>query len=134
MNKLYGDSSDGKVLALVLEPGNIQKLVHERKPIELKLHEGPWKNGIPPKVNVVIMYSETPVADAREIAKLIGPENFEDARTPVQQAKRPHCAECHSTVEQLGLWRSDQSPVWIVFCAMCGCVFGTTPPVKVEQP
>lgn len=128
MNKLYGDGPTGKVLALVLEPGNIHKMVDERLPIELSLNEGPWERGLPAKLSLVIMYSETPVADATEIRKLLEVK-VEDRRTPVTQTKRPHCPQCRSTIEQMGVWRSDESPVWLVFCTMCGCTLGVTPPV-----
>jgi hypothetical protein len=130
MNKLYLSNNEGAVLALILEPGNIHKLTTERKPIEIKLHEGPWKQGIPPKVTLDIFYSETPIADAREIRKLL-PEavKVQDERTPVMQTKRPHCPDCKSTIEQLGVWRSQQTPIWLVFCAMCGRTLGVIPPV-----
>jgi hypothetical protein len=132
MNKLYLSTNEGAVLALILEPGNIHKLTTERAPIEIKLHEGPWKNGIPPKVTLNVFYSETPIADAKEIRKLLakdgGEVKFEDTRTPVMETKRPHCPNCHSTIEQLGVWRGD-APVWLVFCVMCGSTLGAIPPV-----
>jgi hypothetical protein len=130
MNKLYLSNNEGAVLALILEPGNIHKLTTERKPIEIKLHEGPWKQGIPPKVTLTVFFSETPIADAREIRKLLPDAvKVEDERTPVMQSKKPHCPECRSIIEQLGVWRSEESPIWLTFCAMCGCVLGATEPI-----
>lgn len=130
MNKLYGDGVKGAWLTCILEPGNFERLQHH-EPIEFELNDGPWKNGLPPKITIVIAYSETPIRDARELAKLV--PTVEDRRTPVSESKRPHCQECKSTIEQLGVWRSDQSPMWLVFCPVCGCVFGTTPPIMLEQ-
>lgn len=135
MNKLYLSNRDGALLTLVLEPGNIHKLTTERQPIELKLHEGPWKGGIPPKVTLAILYSETPIRDAREIRELLTKEGnevkFEDERTPVMKTKTPHCPNCKSSIEQLGVWRSKESPIWLVFCVMCGNTLGVTPPVEI---
>lgn len=128
MNRLWGEGAKGAVLACILEPGNIQRL-KERKPIEINLNEGPWEGGLPPKVTLVIAYSETPIADQKSFEKWMTPDKIEDRRTPVMESKRPHCPECKSTVEQLGCWRSDTSPIWLVFCAMCGCIFGATEPI-----
>jgi hypothetical protein len=134
MNKLYLSNNEGAVLALILEPGNIHKLVTERKPIQIKLHEGPWRGGIPPKVTLEVFFSETPIADAHEMRRLLAENDaatkVEDQRTPVMEATRPHCPQCRSTIEQLGVWRSEQSPVWLVFCAMCGCTLGVSEPIE----
>lgn len=130
MNKFYGEGKDGKVLVCVLEPGNIHKLTEERKPIEFSLNEGPYKSGLPAKMSIAIMYSETPVHDAEEFKKLLSTDSvFVDSRTPKLKTARPHCPECHSTIEQLGVWRSEESPIWLIFCVMCGCNLGATPPV-----
>jgi hypothetical protein len=137
MNKLYGDGAHGKVLLCILEPGNIERLTKLNQPITINLNDGPWKNGLPAKLEIVISYSDTPVADAAAIGKLIGIEKVDDRRTAVVDAKKPHCAECKSTIEQLGVWRSDTAPLWLSFCAVCGCVFGVTKPVeglKKEKP
>jgi hypothetical protein len=129
MNKLFGAGTEGNVLLCILEPGNIHKLTHG-EPIDISLNEGPWWAGIPPKVKVVIAYSETPIRDQREIEKLIGSEKVIDQRTPVSEKKRPHCPECKSTIEQLGVWRSDDSPLWLSFCYVCGCVLGVSKPIE----
>ena len=50
-------------------------------------------------------------------------------RSPVAQSKRPHCPQCMSRIEELGVWRSEQAPVWLVFCTNCGCTLGTIPPI-----
>lgn len=132
MNKIFTEDLDGKVLICVLEPGNIHKLVDERLPIRIALNEGPFEKGLPAKLTVLIHYSETPVADARELAQ--HSKSFEDQRAPKVKTTRPHCPECKSSVEQLGVWRND-SPVWLAFCVMCGCVFGSMPPVPgMEKP
>jgi len=134
VNKLYSDGKDGKLVTLILEPGNIHKLVSERKPIEVKLNEGPFEGGLPAKMSVVILYSETPIRDAREIAKMVKPSGtLVDQRTPVVEKQRPHCPECHSTIEQLGMWQGDECPIVILFCAMCGCTLGTMPRAALEK-
>jgi len=130
MNKLYADGKHGKMVICVLEPGNIHKLIDERKPIHIDLNEGPYEKGLPAKLSVEIFFSETPVADAKQFAEMVSPEGrVEDRRTAVSMSKRPHCPQCFSIIEQLGVWRSDQSPVWIVFCVGCGRTLGTTPPI-----
>jgi hypothetical protein len=137
MNKLYGDGPNGKVMLCILEPGNINRLTKLNQPITIDLNAGPWKHGLPAKLQVVISYSDTPVADARQISKLIGIDNVQDERAPITEKIQPHCYECKSTIEQLGVWRSDTSPLWITFCAVCGCVFGVSKPIeelKKEKP
>lgn len=129
MNKLYAESKDGKLLICVLEPGNIKKLVEENKPIEIDLNEGPFEKGLPAKLKVEIFYSETPLADAKEFAKLLKPGvKLDDRRTPVTLTKKPHCAECNSVIEQLMVWKNEGSP-WIVCCGVCGAAFGAMPPM-----
>lgn len=131
MNKLYGRGPKGSVLACVLEPGNIDRL-KKNEPIEIDLNDGPWKQGLPPKIRVIIAYSETPIADAKHFQEhySIEPENVDDRRTPVSETKRPHCPECKSTVEQLGVWRSAEAPLWLAFCYVCGCIFGVSRPIE----
>ncbi len=123
MNHLVGKDGDGKpFMLLVLEPGNLHKL-REGKPIRLRV-EDMFPDGIPKTLRLDILFSETPIADSREIAKMS--DVVFDERTPANQQRRPHCAECRSTIEQLGVWRGD-SPVALVFCPCCGCVLGTLP-------
>jgi hypothetical protein len=126
VNKLWADGKNGKLIICVLEPGNIDLLMKAR-PIEINLNDGPYARGLPAKLSLVICYSETPIADAREFEKWLAPEGVKiDERTPVIKTKTPHCPECRSSIEQLGVWRSD-APVWLIFCVMCGCVLGSMP-------
>lgn len=130
MNRLFADGAHGKLMLCVLEPGNIHKLVAERKPIELNLNEPPFERGLPAKLTIVLAYSETPVADAKDFKKLLETgARVIDSRSPAIKTKRPHCFECSSTIEQLAVWRSDEAPVWLVFCPMCGCTLGAVPPI-----
>ena len=129
MNKLFGYGADGNVLVCILEPGNLHRL-QKNEPIEIDLNDGPWRRGLPAKVKVVIAFSETPIADAKKFLQDFPDMAIDDQRTPVTESKRPHCPECRSTVEQLGVWRSDQAPLWLAFCATCGCIFGPTKPVE----
>lgn len=130
MNRLWGEGKHGPWLTCILEPGNMYKLTNHQ-PIEIKLNEGPWEKGIPLDATLVITYSETPIADEKQLRKLVGPEGkVEDRRTAVSEAKRPHCPECKSTIEQLGVWRSDDAPLWLTFCCVCGCVFGVSRPIE----
>jgi ribosomal protein L37AE/L43A len=46
--------------------------------------------------------------------------------TEQQKSQRPHCPECRSSIEQLGVWRSE-SPLWLAFCSICGCTLGSMP-------
>jgi hypothetical protein len=134
MNRTYGDGKNGKFVMCILEPANLHKLVEERKPIEFSLNEatGPYERGLPAKLSVIIAYSETPIADSRELEKMLVPGGkVSDQRTPVSQAKRPHCPECHSTIEQLGVWRNE-SPMALAFYGVCGCVFGMVPTEVVK--
>lgn len=121
MNQFVGRSPDGKqYLEFRLEPGNIQKLT-QGLPI-VKRIEDMFPDGIPRRLAIVISFSETPIADARELKDRA--EVVLDERTPVTEQKRPHCPECKSTIEQLGVWRNE-SPMALAFCPVCGCVFGT---------
>jgi hypothetical protein len=123
MNQFVGKKPDGTpFLALVLEPGNLHKL-QAGQPIALRVQDL-FPDGIPKRLELMIDFSETPVADAREFAKEA--DVSLDERTAVSQSKKPHCPECKSTIEQLGAWRND-SPVALVFCPTCGCVLGTLP-------
>jgi hypothetical protein len=93
MNKVVGKKKDGgQFLTLVLEPGNIQRL-REGRPITFRV-EDMFPDGIPKKLDLDIFYSETPVGDARELAKMA--EVALDERTPEAKSKRPHCPECLS--------------------------------------
>lgn len=130
MNKLWGHGKKGAILACILEPANIHLLTKERKPILINLNDGPWKDGIPPKVQVILDYSETPIADTSYFAEHHPEMQVDDQRTPVSAKKRPHCPECKSTIEELGVWRSDESPLWLTFCYTCGCVFGVSRPIQ----
>lgn len=129
MNQIVGKLENGTpFLALALEPGNLHKL-RQGSPITLHIEDF-FPDGIPKKLELSIFHSETPLADARALAKMA--DLVLDERSTTQ--KKPHCAECKSTVEQLGLWRND-SPVAVVFCSACGCVFGLVPsPVVSELP
>lgn len=124
MNQLMLKDKDGiDVLLLVLEPGNIYKLIDENKPIELRVEDN-YPEGIPRKLKLGIFFSPTPVADARKFSQMT--KITLDERTPQNEKRRPHCGECRSTIEQLGIWRNE-SPLAITFCPMCGCVFGMVP-------
>lgn len=132
MNKLWGSGSGGNVLACILEPGNIERL-KKHEPIEIDLNDAdsPYKGGLPAKLKIVIAYSETPVADSREFAKLVkDPAMAVDRRTAVSEKKLPHCPECKSTIEQLGVGREKESILWTVFCPQCGCVLAIVPPIE----
>ena len=127
MNKLWAENKDGKLMICVLEPGNLDRLM-KAKPIQIDLNDGPYKQGLPAKLKVLIVYSETPVGDAQQFEKWLAPEGVKvDQRTPFINTKVPHCPECHTTIEQMGVWRNN-SPVWLTFCVGCGCVLGTMPP------
>jgi hypothetical protein len=132
MNRVYGEGKNGKVVICVLEPGNIHKLVEERKPIEFSLNDGPWKHGLPAKVSIAIAYSETPIADSKQIREMMPDAHFTDTRTPTSKSKLPHCPECRSTIEQLGVFKNE-SAIALVMCAVCGCVFGTVPSDAVKE-
>lgn len=131
MNKLLLDGPKGKLLLCVLEPGNVKRL-QQGEPIEFSLNAPElFPSGLPAKLSVGIAYSETPIADAKEIAKLVNPGGkFSDKRSAAIASSRPHCPECGSTIEQLGVWRSEQCPIWLVFCTQCGWTLASTPPIE----
>lgn len=124
MNKFVARGKDGRpIFGMVLEPGNLEKLKQGSPILE---HIDSWfPNGIPRKLDLLIMHSETPIADGRKIAEMS--DVTLDERTPRQKTIRPHCPECKSTVEQLGLSKGDESPVATIFCAQCGCALGILP-------
>lgn len=122
MNQLVGKKEDGTpFVALVLEPGNLHKL-RQGQPIVVHVEDF-FPNGIPKKLELAIMHSETPIADARALAKTA--EYVADERSAVPP-KGPHCVECKSTIETLGAYKSD-APVVLLFCPICGCVLGSIP-------
>jgi len=133
MNRFYGEGKDGKVMLCVLEPGNLKRIT-EHDPIEIDLNDpdGPWKNGLPAKLKVVMIYSETPIADAEAVMKelQLKPEHVSDRRTPVIKTKRPHCVSCNSVIEQIGVWMSKETPIWLAYCAQCGAIFGPLAPIE----
>jgi|SRR5215467_3678392 len=129
MNQIVGKKDNGSsFLALVLEPGNLHKL-RQGKPILVRIEDS-FPDGIPSRLELALFHSETPVRDAQELRKMA--EVTIDERTPVQESKRPHCPECRSTIETLGLQRNE-SPIAIVFCATCGCVLSTVPKAATEK-
>jgi len=118
MNQLVGKTLDGTpFLLLVLEPGNLHKL-KVGEPIKVRI-EDLFPDGIPKRLELGIWYSETPVADARAYAKHA--EVVLDERGISQ--KRPHCPECHSTIEQFAVLKNE-SPIVLAFCPVCGCALG----------
>jgi hypothetical protein len=120
MNSYVGKSETGKpFLALVLEPGNLTRL-REGKPIQVRIEDW-FPEGMPKHLVLLIAFSETPIADARQLAKQA--EVTLDERTHVSQAKRPHCPECKSTIEQFGAMRGE-APISAVWCPQCGCTLG----------
>lgn len=123
MNTLVGNRNDGTpFLVLVLEPGNLERL-RQGAPIFQRV-EDYFPDGIPRRLQLIIGFSETPVADAREFAGLT--EVFLDERAPRTKQIRPHCPECKSTIEQLGALVNPGAPL-VVFCPVCGCTLGLAP-------
>lgn len=122
MNQIVGtlENDGGAFVELRLEPGNIHKLV-AGEPIMVHLESFFPRGGIPPRLALIISHSETPIADARALAPVAAMAFDERAAAP---AKRPHCTECRSTVEQLGVARNEKSPIALVYCPTCGCVLG----------
>jgi len=128
VNVILAEKERGqKVLVMILEPGNIHRITHG-EPVTLRVEDW-FPDGIPRKLELVIMHSETPIADAHVLAKE-APFTL-DERTP-QYRSRPACPQCKSTVEQAGVGRND-SPVAFVFCVMCGAVLGVLPRREVEK-
>jgi hypothetical protein len=122
MNHLTLRNEDGTMtLVFVLEPGNILKLT-QGHPIEKHLADYFPDGVVPQRCDLVIMFSETPIADAKEFTKMAAITIDERAAREI----RPHCPECRSTIEQLGVWRNE-SPMAICFCTQCGSVFGMVP-------
>lgn len=120
MNQIVGtDEYGGAFLCLLLEPGNIHKLT-QGAPI--KVHVGAsFPDGIPKELDLLISYSETPVQDFNELSKDTGVAFNE--RNLGKAKLRPHCPECRSTVEQMGIF-TNESPVVLVCCSVCGCTLG----------
>ena len=128
MNQLVGKKPDGTpFLVLALEPGNIQRL-QERRPIVLHV-EDLFPDGIPKRLELAIWYSETPVEDAKALREHA--EVVVDERSAMNEQRRPHCPECRSTLEQLGVMRSEESPFLLLFCSACGCTLGVLPKASV---
>ena len=121
MNEIIGLTDKGEsVLILVLEPGNIHML-REGRPIQKHIQDY-FPDGIPKKLDLVIHFSMTPFADSkkfREMAQIVVDEKS-------AKQVRPHCPECKSTIEQLGVWRNE-SVMALTFCSECGCIFGMVP-------
>jgi hypothetical protein len=117
----FADGRGRHFVALVLEPGNLERL-KQHLPIEIEIEEM-FPKGVPGGFTLAIAYSETPIADAKYLESLT-PHSFVHARKDRMAEVRPHCPECKSTIEQLGLMRGT-SPVDIFFCPVCGCVLGS---------
>lgn len=129
------DKKDGgKGLLIELEPGNLHRL-QQGQPIRLRV-EDMFPDGIPRKFDLLIGFADNPVARAKEMS-----ERAEVYLNERGDPKKPHCPECRSTIEQLGIWKNE-SPVALAFCPTCGCTFGTLAaalfrepePVEVPQP
>lgn len=121
MNQIAGKRADGTpFLMLVLEPGNLERL-QQGRPV-FKRVEDFFPDGIPRRLELVIGFSETPIADARGLRDQA--QVALDERTPESKKKRPHCPECKSTIEQLGVMQNE-SPIVLVFCPNCGCVLSS---------
>ena len=128
MNAAAGKKTDGSsFLALILEPGNLHRLKSDQ-PISVRV-EDYFPDGIPRRLQLIIGHSGTPISDARKLAETA--EVTLDERTPKTKERRPHCSECKSTIEQMGCWRADGVPWVILYCPVCGCVFGVAPRVDV---
>jgi hypothetical protein len=129
VNQIVGKKENGsQFVALVLEPGNLH-LLQQKRPIKLRI-EDMFPDGIPKRLELAIYYSETPIADAREFASMA--EVALDERSSRQAEKRPHCPECRSTIEQLGMMKYEAGPVDLMFCPTCGCVLSLIPKVRME--
>ena len=138
MNRLAGIKGDGKhFLMLILEPANINRLTQLDQPVRIHV-EDMFPDGIPAQLELMLAYSATPMADASKFVKM-SDMSF-DERTPVMKAKKPHCPECRSTLEQIGNYSDSTFPVRIVFCPVCGCTLGisvdpakVTPEMKINK-
>lgn len=121
MNQIIGIKEDGsQFMMLVLEPANMHRLTIGGA-IKVQI-EALFPDGIPAQLDLMITYSETPQADAKEFLKMS--ERVSDTRTPKIEAQRPHCPECRSTIEQIGKYGQAGFPMTIFFCPVCGCVLG----------
>lgn len=132
MNAATGTNKDGsRFLLIVLEPGNVHKL-QKGQPMHFRI-EDMFPDGIPRKLEVVIAHSETPIGDGKKLAEIA--DVALDERTPQNENRRPHCPECRSTIEELGVWRNE-SLMALAFCAQCGCTLGMVPQevVKALKP
>jgi hypothetical protein len=123
LNQFTGKRNGRHFLEYRLEPGNLERL--KKGEAILKHVEDMFPDGIPDRFDLYISFSETPIADAREMQEQARGA-FIDER-PLHERKRPHCPECKSTVEQLAAIRNAGAPT-VVFCATCGCVLGVAPP------
>jgi hypothetical protein len=124
MNQLVGKDEHGNsILVLLLEPGNIHKMTKLGMPVDVRIEDF-FPEGIPRKLRLTVAFSETPIADSKQLAELA--EVALDERSQASVKVRPHCPECRSTIEQLAVWRNE-SPMALTFCATCGCVFGMVP-------
>jgi hypothetical protein len=123
VNQFSGKRNGRQFLELRLEPGNLELLTRAGAPIKTRI-EDMFPDGIPDRLDLYISYSETPIADARELEQ--SAEVALDERTHISQAKRPHCPECKSTVEQLAALKHPAAPT-VFCCATCGCVLGVAP-------
>jgi len=120
-----GKKPDGSsFLVLVLEPGNLH-LLQQNQPIIVHV-ESHFPDGMPKRLELLISYSETPVATFRELKDVT--DMAFDERSAVK--KRPHCPEFHSTIEQFGI-HGKGTPVFLIVCPACGCVLGAMPAVEL---
>jgi len=120
VTKLIAFKPNGQAcLALELDPANIHCLKQD-KPILLHLDKL-FPLGIPAQLEILIAYTETPVASAAS-AKPIA-DVMVDERQVAGQAAHPHCPECRSTIESVGVLRN-QTALAIAFCPACGCFLG----------
>jgi hypothetical protein len=121
MNTFTGKRENGaSFIALTLEPGNLTRLQAGR-PIKVRIEDF-FPDGMPGRLELFIGFTETPVADGRELAKHA--EVVLDERTLVAEQLRAHCPECKSTIEQIAVKTSDESPILLVLCSSCGCLVG----------
>jgi len=129
VNQIVGRKSDGTpFLLLCLEPGNLHRL-QQNRPIEIQVHSL-FPDGVPKRLELVILYSDTPIRDAQDLAALAN--ITVDERSFVAKTIRPHCPECHSTIEQFGAMRN-KTPVALLFCAHCGCALGVVPKSLIDE-
>jgi hypothetical protein len=139
MNHLVikGGAGTRPTLVLVLEPGNIYRM-QQGDPVLKRLVDF-FPDGVPKDLELLLFYSMTPIADAKEFAKMS--KMTLDEREFMKRSIRPHCPECKTTIEQFGVFRNE-SAMAIVFCPECGCVYGmvpqevvkTLPPKAEEEP